>query len=124
MTKLSNSTRLIKAALAVGTCISSFGIAGEVLAQAAPAAPAATTATADDGASQIVVLGTRRTDRTSTSSASPIDIISSKELGTQGASNLLDVIKNVVPSLYVPQNAISDASSFVHSPSLRGLPAD
>ena len=121
MAKLSNRTRLIKAALAVGTCISSFGIAGEVLAQAAPAA---TTAAADDGAAQIVVLGTRRTDRTSTSSASPIDIISSKELGTQGASNLLDVIKNVVPSLYVPQNAISDASSFVHSPSLRGLPAD
>lgn len=124
MAKLSNRTRLIKAALTVGTCISSFGIAGEVSAQAAPAAPAATAATADDGAAQIVVLGTRRTDRTSTSSASPIDIISSKELGTQGASNLLDVIKNVVPSLYVPQNAISDASSFVHSPSLRGLPAD
>lgn len=73
---------------------------------------------------EIVVIGTRRSDRTSTSSASPIDIISSKELSTQAASNILDVVKNLVPSFYVPQNSISDASSFVHSPSLRGLPAD
>lgn len=87
-------------------------------AQAAPSDAAA------KPVEDIVVIGTRRLDRTSTNSASPIDIIGSKELATQASSNLLDVVKNIVPSLYVPSNSISDASTFVHSPSLRGLPAD
>jgi len=91
-------------------------------AQQASVVPAAATdkVKSDD----IVVIGTRRLDRTSTNSASPIDIIGSKELATQPSANLLDIVKNIVPSLYVPGNSISDASSFVHSPSLRGLPAD
>jgi iron complex outermembrane receptor protein len=120
MTHFSNKKRVVLAALTAATCLGSSGVA---LAQAAPAAPAAAAAPADADAG-IVVLGTRRTDRTSTSSASPIDIISTKELATQGASNLIDIVKNVVPSFFAPQNTISDASSFVHSPSLRGLPAD
>ena len=81
-------------------------------------------AAAADDAKEIVVIGTRRTDRSVTDSASPIDVIGAKELASQASSNLLDVVKNVVPSLYVPANSISDASTFVRSPSLRGLPAD
>ncbi len=124
MSTFSNNKRSLLAALSAATAIGSFGVADLALAQTAPAAPAAAAPVSDDGGAQIVVLGTRRTDRTSTSSASPIDIISTKELATQGASNLIDVVKNVVPSFFAPQNTISDASSFVHSPSLRGLPAD
>jgi iron complex outermembrane receptor protein len=81
--------------------------------------PAATTAPDD-----IVVLGTRRTDRSATNSASPVDIITSAELNAQPAANMLDQVKNIVPSFYVGQNTISDASTFVRSPSLRGLPGD
>src|SRR4029079_6001488 len=73
---------------------------------------------------QIVITGTRRTDRTVTNSASPIDVISSQEIQSQPTANLLDTVKNIVPSFYVPQNPISDASSFVRAPSLRGLSAD
>ncbi|MEI9849651.1 MAG: TonB-dependent receptor [Sphingomonas sp.] len=69
-------------------------------------------------------MGTRRTDRTSTTSASPVDIISAAELGTQPAANMMDAVKNIVPSFYVGQNSISDASTFVRSPSLRGLSGD
>ncbi|MEP7004610.1 MAG: TonB-dependent receptor [Sphingomonas bacterium] len=87
-------------------------------------AAAAQTASADDDKSDIVVIGTRRTDRTVTTSASPIDIISSAELNAQPAADMLDQVKNVVPSFYVGQNTISDASSFVRAPSLRGLPSD
>lgn len=122
MTTFSNRKRIVLAALTAATCLGTSGVA---LAQAAPAAPAAAAAPADAGVDAgIVVLGTRRTDRTSTNSASPIDIIGSKELATQASSNLIDIVKNVVPSFFAPQNTISDASSFVHSPSLRGLPAD
>jgi iron complex outermembrane receptor protein len=72
----------------------------------------------------IVVLGTRRTDRTLVNSASPVDVISAAELTAQPASNMLDSLKNIVPSFYVGQNSIADASTFVRAPSLRGLPAD
>ena len=72
----------------------------------------------------IVVTGTRRTDRSVTDSASPIDVISSAELQQQPTPNMLDAVKNLVPSFFVPQNTISDASTFVRAPSLRGLPAD
>jgi iron complex outermembrane recepter protein len=75
-------------------------------------------------ADDIIVIGTRRTDRTITDSASPVDVISAAELTSQPASNLLDAVKNIVPSFFVSQNTISDASTFVRSPSLRGLPAD
>ncbi|MEQ1686973.1 MAG: TonB-dependent receptor [Sphingopyxis sp.] len=86
-------------------------------AQATADAPEASTP-------EIVVIGTRRTDRTVTDSASPVDVIGAVELQQQPAINMLDVVKNVVPSFFVPQNTISDASTFVRAPSLRGLPAD
>jgi iron complex outermembrane receptor protein len=85
----------------------------------APAAPKAA-----EKSDEIVVLGTRRTDRSATSSASPVDVISAADLETQATSNLIDTIKNTVPSFFVGQNTISDASTFVRSPSLRGLPGD
>ena len=111
--------RVLQSVLLTSSAIvSTMAIPGVALAQ--------DTAASDDqeAAESIIVLGTRRTDRSSTNSASPVDVIGTQELSTQASSNLLDVVKNLVPSLYVPQNSISDASTFVHSPSLRGLPAD
>lgn len=73
---------------------------------------------------EVVVLGTRRTDRSVTDSASPVDIIGAAELAKQPAADMLEVLKNVVPSFNVGQNQISDASTFVRAPSLRGLAGD
>ena len=119
-----NASRLgRKAALAATAASLAILFADPALAQTTATTPQA----ADDDAAtaeSIVVIGTRRTDRSSTNSASPVDVIGAQELSTQASSNLLDVIKNVVPSIFVAQNSISDASTFVHSPSLRGLPAD
>jgi len=83
-----------------------------------------TTAPATDEAREIVVIGTRRTDRSVTDSASPIDVIGSAEIASSPQVNLLDTVRNLVPSFFVPQNTISDASTFVRAPSLRGLGAD
>lgn len=116
--------RATKPVLFIGTALAAFAVAGPAIAQDTPQAATGTVAEADTPDQQIVIIGTRRTDRSSTNSASPVDVIGAQELGTQAASNLLDVVKNVVPSLFVAQNSISDASTFVHSPSLRGLPAD
>src|SRR5947209_8734416 len=93
-------------------------------AAAQPVAPPTAAPVATVNSDEIVITGTRRTDRTVTNSASPIDVISSQELTTQPTANLLDTVKNIVPSFYVGQNTISDASSFVRAPSLRGLPGD
>lgn len=79
---------------------------------------------ASESGSEIIVLGTRRTDRTSTTSPSPVDVIGSEELGTLPTANVMDSVKSVVPSFFVGQNTISDASTFVRSPSLRGLSGD
>lgn len=73
---------------------------------------------------EVIVTGTRRQDRTVAESSAPIDVLSGAELASYPAANMLDTLSNLVPSFIVGQNAISDASSFVRSPSLRGLPAD
>lgn len=83
-----------------------------------------TTTTAAEEEKSIVVIGSRRTDRSATDSASPVDVIGSEELASQPAANMLDAVRNLVPSFFVPQNTISDASTFVRAPSLRGLGAD
>jgi iron complex outermembrane receptor protein len=99
----------------------SVGSAPDALAQAESNASAGS---GDNTPEELIVTGTRRTDRSATDSASPIDVVSGEELRTQPAANMLDVLKNVVPSFFVGQNTISDASSIIRAPSLRGLPSD
>ena len=92
------------------------------VAQDKPAADAS--ATASEGTlGEVIVTGTRRIDRTVAESSAPIDVLSGADLNTQPTGNMLDTLSNMVPSFIVGQNSISDASSFVRSPSLRGLPA-
>ena len=83
-----------------------------------------TTANNDESLEEVIVTGTRRDDRSVTDSASPIDIISGADINAQPTANMLDTVRNLVPSFYVGQNSISDASTFVRAPSLRGLPSD
>lgn len=109
--------------------LSPFAFAVPAAAQEQPAPPpsdatAPEEAEEDDPNREIVVTGTRRTDRSATDSASPVDVISATELKQQPTPNMLDAVRNIVPSFFVPQNTISDASTFVRAPSLRGLPAD
>ncbi len=103
------------------------GCAALALLAVQPAyAQGADDATAEEAAKDegIMVIGSRRTDRSATDSASPVDVIGSEELTASPAVNLLDTVRNLVPSFFVPQNTISDASTFVRAPSLRGLGAD
>src|SRR5688572_31636691 len=111
--------------------VRSFMVSAATLAVATPAwaqDPAPQTAeeptTAAEEPSEIVVTGTRRLDRSVTDSASPVDVVSSEDLQAAPTSNMLDTLKNIVPSFFVGQNTISDASTFVRPPSLRGLPPD
>lgn len=101
-----------------------LAIATPAWAQTEPAAPAPAVSQPVEEDAEIVVTGTRRLDRSITDSSSPVDVVSSQELTTAPTSNMLDTLKNIVPSFFVGQNTISDASTFVRPPSLRGLPPD
>lgn len=107
------------ARLACGAAVLALFPAAPALAQAS-----GTAAEEDSNPAEVVVIGSRRTDRSSTNSASPVDVIGATEIGAQPSANMLDTVRNLVPSFFVPQNTISDASTFVRPPSLRGLGAD
>ena len=114
----------VKSTLAAGAAVAALLAAQPAFAQVVQGSEPATAEAEAPTGQDIVVIGTRRTDRSVTDSASPIDVIGSTELNAQPASDLLDVVRNLVPSFFVPQNTISDASTFVRAPSLRGLGAD
>jgi iron complex outermembrane receptor protein len=115
------------------TCMKTVLIVGiaSVLTLSMNVASAQTGASSDTGnaaapneLAEVIVTGTRRLDRTVAESSAPIDVLSGAELASYPTANMLDTLSNLVPSFIVGQNSISDASSFVRSPSLRGLPAD
>src|SRR5882724_12194388 len=115
------------------TCMKTILIVGiaSVLVMSTSVARAQTGASSDTAnaapaneLAEVIVTGTRRLDRTVAESSAPIDVLSGAELASYPTASMLDTLSNLVPSFIVGQNAISDASSFVRSPSLRGLPAD
>ncbi|WP_448659983.1 TonB-dependent receptor plug domain-containing protein [Sphingomonas sp. CJ99] len=97
-----------------------------VLADPASDEPIETTepAAQDVADESIIVTGTRRTDRTVTQSAVPIDVFSAQTLETQASGDMNNLLRNLIPSFNVARFAIADGSTFVRPPTLRGLPPD
>lgn len=81
---------------------------------------------AQSPADQIIVTGTRRTDRTAAESTAPIDVFSQRDLETQSSGDMNNVLRSLIPSFNVARfvGISSDGSSFVRPPTLRGLPPD
>lgn len=96
-----------------------FALGGVALAQSAPADE-------DEAATleSVSVLGTRSEARSVTDSAVPIDIIGGPELHNQGATDVLDQLRVLVPSFNVSTIPIDDAATLVRPANLRGLPPD
>ena len=114
----------MKPLLLLGTAAVLIVTMNTAVAQQQTAGPAASTSGATNELGDIIVTGTRRTDRTVAESSAPIDVLTGADLSSAPSGNMLDTLSNMVPSFIVGQNSISDASSFVRSPSLRGLPGD
>ena len=72
----------------------------------------------------IVITGTRRPDRTVTESLSPIDVVTSQDLETQGYIEVDDLLRTAVPSYQVGSHPIDDAGTLVRPAKLRGLAPD
>lgn len=95
-----------------------------VSASETPASQGADVQDVRDESQAIIVTGTRRNDLIAADSPTPIDIISSQELLSQGSSDVNDILRQQVPSLNVQRFTSNDGSVFTRPYSLRGLPPD
>jgi iron complex outermembrane receptor protein len=72
----------------------------------------------------VVVTGTHVAGRTEADSLSPIDVLSPKDLGATGFSDLGSALNSLLPSLDFPRPAINDGNDAVRPAILRGLSPD
>ncbi|MBP6411468.1 MAG: TonB-dependent receptor, partial [Pseudarcicella sp.] len=70
---------------------------------------------------EVVILGTRRSDRTVLDSPVPIDIIGAKEIQSTGATQTIEMLQALIPSFNTFKNSITDATDYVRPAQLRGL---
>ncbi|MEC9415260.1 MAG: TonB-dependent receptor plug domain-containing protein, partial [Pseudomonadota bacterium] len=79
---------------------------------------------ANEAVEEIVTIGTRRQGRTALDTAVPIDVFNQEDLDSVSSSDMLDVIKTLVPSFNVGRVPIGDGATMIRPPQLRGLDAD
>ena len=73
---------------------------------------------------EVIVVGSRRRDRSAADSPVPVDVVQGDDFLAQGGSNLDDLIASLVPSYNVSQEPISDAATFIRPATLRGMAPD
>ena len=73
---------------------------------------------------QIIVTGTRRSDRTVADSPVPIDVIGGDVLNNSGYTETNKVLNQLVPSFNFPQPSITDGTDALRPATLRGLAPD
>lgn len=103
---------------------SALGLAITPMASAQTAAPEEERAKTSESGSDIVVIGSRRKDRSITDSAVAIDVISPESITETGYSDVNDALRTLVPAFNAQRLQGNDGSSFVRPITLRGSPAD
>ena len=73
---------------------------------------------------EVVVVGTRRRDRSAGDSPVPVDVVSGDDFLAHGGSDMDDLLAATVPSYNVSQEPISDAATFIRPATLRSLAPD
>lgn len=112
---------------ALALSVSSLALAMPLHAQTAdPAAtvPPATDEAGEDPSQEVVVTGTRTTNRTVADSPVPVDVISSAALTTGGSGEINTALNALVPSFNFPRPSIADGSDVIRPATLRGLSPD
>ena len=77
-----------------------------------------------DSDQQIIVTGTRRTDRTVADSPIPIDVIGAEAIANSGQTETNKILNDLVPSFNFPQPSIADGTDALRPATLRGLSPD
>ncbi|MBV1901139.1 MAG: TonB-dependent receptor plug domain-containing protein, partial [Kordiimonadaceae bacterium] len=73
---------------------------------------------------EVVVVGTRRKDRTIADSNVPVDVLSAAELSTSGYTETNQLLGALLPSFNFPQPSLTDGTDHVRPAQLRGLAPD
>ncbi|MEA3009366.1 MAG: iron complex outerrane recepter protein [Sphingomonadales bacterium] len=73
---------------------------------------------------EIVITGTRRTDRTVADSPVPIDVIGADAIANSGQVETNKILNDLVPSFNFPQPSIADGTDALRPATLRGLSPD
>src|SRR5687768_6381280 len=76
------------------------------------------------GLDQVVVTGTRATDRTVLESPVPIDVLSAAEIRETGRTETMQVIQMLAPSINFPRPSVNDGTDHIRPATLRGLGPD
>lgn len=92
--------------------------------QLAPLALAQQRSASDEAIEEIITTGTRRSERSASDSAVPIDVIGGQELVNVGSTDLNELLRDTVPSYNVQSHSIDDAATLVRPATMRGLPPD
>ena len=82
------------------------------------------TAQAADVLEEVIVVGSRRRDRSASESPVPVDVISGDDFLAHGDTDMDSLVAALVPSYNVSQEPISDAATFIRPATLRGLSPD
>ena len=72
----------------------------------------------------MIVVGSRRRDRSASDSPVPVDVVSGDDFRAHGDSDMDALLAALVPSYNVAQEPISDAATFIRPATLRSLPPD
>jgi iron complex outermembrane recepter protein len=73
---------------------------------------------------EIIVTGTRVSDRSRLDTLAPVDVLTNENLGTQGTTELAEALANLAPSLNFPRPSITDGTDHIRPATLRGLAPD
>ena len=73
---------------------------------------------------QIVVTGSRRTDRTVVDAPVPIDVLSSEDIQRTGLTETSAIIQMLAPSFNFPRPSVNDGTDHIRPATLRGLGPD
>ena len=73
---------------------------------------------------QVVVVGSRRPDRTAVEAPVPVDVLSAEDLKNTGLTETSQVIQMLAPSFNFPRPSVNDGTDHVRPATLRGLGPD
>ena len=113
MLKSERITLIVSTAFLAGLAV----VSGNSVAQEADSAQAGVL-------EEVVVVGSRRRDRSASDSPVPVDVIGGDDFLAHGDSDLDSVLAALVPSYNVAQEPISDAATLIRPATLRSLPPD
>jgi iron complex outermembrane recepter protein len=73
---------------------------------------------------ELVAVGSRRADRTVTSSPVPVDVIPAAAIAASGLTETSQIIQRLAPSVNFPRTSIADGTDHMRPVTLRGLAPD